>query len=56
MDADNEPEGRRRPGNDVMRQQAQAMRDFFVQRAIRRARIAEKRRARGSAARASSQK
>ena len=35
-----------RPRGDVMQQQSRAMRDFFVRRSIRQARIAKKKRER----------
>ncbi len=37
---------RRRPRGDVMQQQAHAMREFFIRRAIRQARLAQKKRER----------
>jgi hypothetical protein len=37
-----------RPRGDVMEQQSRALRDFFVRRSIRQARIAKKKRERAS--------
>ena len=46
MNSRNDATSRRRPRGDVMQQQAHAMREFFIRRAIREARLAQKKRER----------